>query len=144
VIWPNGATGLTRQPRSALVTTHEPDGRDGATQALFAGVLAVLLATEWAANHFAGLIPAIGDHQHLEAATLNAIFGIYAVGLLPGLIIGGRASDALGRQPVVWAGSATALVGTVAMLLSQDSAVSLVGRLIVGLGVGLAISACTA
>jgi MFS family permease len=106
--------------------------------------LALLLATGWAANHYAGLIPAISDQQHLGRATLDAIFGIYAVGLLPGLLIGGRASDALGRQSVAWAGSATAVAGTVAMLLSQHSAVLLAGRVIVGLGVGLAISACTA
>jgi MFS family permease len=90
------------------------------------------------------LLPVIGQHQHLSAATLEAIFGIYAVGLLPGLLVGGRASDALGRRSVAWAGSTTALLGTVAMLISQDSAVLLVGRLIVGIGVGFAISSCTA
>src|SRR5208337_4097942 len=55
-----------------------------------------------------------------------------------------RASDALGRQPVALTGSTTVLVGTVAMLLSQQSDVLLVGRLIVGLGVGLAMTSCTA
>src|SRR6201999_2997721 len=43
-----------------------------------------------------------------------------------------------------WAGSVTALAGTTAMLLSQHSGVLLVGRLIVGVGVGLVISSCTA
>jgi MFS family permease len=111
---------------------------------LFAGVLAVLLATGWAANHFAGLLPAIRDQQHLGASTVNAVFGIYALGLLPGLLVGGRASDAWGRQPVAWLGSAAALLGTVAMLFSLDPAVLLVGRVVVGIGVGLAISSCTA
>jgi MFS family permease len=122
---------------------HRPDGRGG-SQLLFTSVLAVLLATGWAANHFAGLIPAISDRQHLGRATLDAIFAIYAVGLLPGLIIGGRASDVLGRQPVAWAGSITSLAGTVAMLVSQHSGVLLGGRLVVGAGVGLVISSCTA
>jgi MFS family permease len=142
VISSNAPTRVVRRQRSALVTTGR--GGSDATQVLFACVLAVLLATGWAANHFAGLIPAISDHQHLGAAALNAIFGIYAVGLLPGLLIGGRASDALGRQSVAWAGSATALVGTIVMLLSQHSAALLAGRLIVGVGVGLAVSSCTA
>jgi MFS family permease len=146
VTWSNLATTVTGRPRSALTTTHGRDGRggSGATQALFAGLLAVLLATGWAANHFAALIPAIRDRQHLGASTLDAVFGIYAVGLLPGLLIGGRASDALGRRAVAWAGSAIALVGTLAMLLSQHSDVLLAGRLIVGVGVGFAISSCTA
>jgi MFS family permease len=104
----------------------------------------MLLATGWAANHFAGLIPTISDHRHLNRAALDAIFGIYAVGLLPGLIIGGRLSDVLGRQPVAWAGSITGLAGTVAMLVSQHPTVLLGGRLVVGAGVGLVVSSCTA
>ncbi|GLE54100.1 MFS transporter [Mycobacterium montefiorense] len=111
---------------------------------LFAAVLAILLATGWAANHFAGLIPVLSDRQHLSRSTVDAIFGIYAVGLLPGLLVGGRVSDLLGRQSVAWAGSITSLAGTVAMLLSQHSAVLLGGRLVVGAGVGLVISSCTA
>jgi MFS family permease len=121
-------------------------GRSGsaADQVIFVGVLAVLLATGWVANHFVALMPVISDRQHLSAATLDAIFGIYALGLLPGLVIGGRASDSFGRQSVALAGSTTSLVGTLAMLLSQQSDVLLVGRLIVGVGVGLTISSCTA
>jgi MFS family permease len=106
--------------------------------------LAVLLSAGWAANHFAGLMPAISDRQHLGRSTLDAIFGIYALGLLPGLLIGGRASDAYGRQSVTWIGSVTTLAGTMAMLFSQHPDVLLVGRLIVGVGVGLMISSCTA
>ncbi len=127
-------------------TADERPGRGGPapTRTLFAAVVTVLLATGWAANHFAALMPAISDEQHLGAASLEAIFGIYAVGLLPGLLLGGRSSDALGRRPVAWAGSATALAGTVAMLVSQHAEVLLAGRFIVGFGVGLAISSCTA
>lgn len=120
-----------------------PRGRDGGP-AVFAGVLAVLLATGWSANHFAALIPAISRQQRLSAATLDAIFGVYAVGLLPGLLFGGRLSDAWGRRPVAWAGSAVATAGTVAMMFSQHSAALLLGRSIVGVGVGLAVSSCTA
>ena len=113
-------------------------GRGGTTaeQALFVGVLAVLLATGWVASHFVALMPLISDRQHLGAATLDAIFGIYAVGLLPGLLIGGRASDAVGRRPVVWIGSAIALMGTLVMLFSLQSDALLVGRLIVGFAIG--------
>jgi MFS family permease len=143
VIGSNESTGLTGRPSSTLVTLDERDNF-GTSQAVFVGVLAVLLATGWAANHFAALMPIITDSQHLNTATIDAIFGIYALGLVPGLLVGGRASDALGRQKVAWSGSTIAVVGTVAMLLSQHSDVLLAGRLIVGAGVGLAMSAGTA
>jgi MFS family permease len=123
--------------------TIRVDGTDP-TLPLFVGLLAVLLATGWAANHFAGLIPALREHQHLSPTALDGIFGIYALGLLPGLLLGGRASDSFGRPAVTWAGSAGLLAGTVAMLFSQESAVLLIGRVIVGFGVGLVMSSCTA
>jgi len=146
VISSNAPTDQARQLRSAPVKTDGRDGRGGsaATQALFVSVLALLLATGWVANHFVALMPLISDHQHLSTTTLDAIFGIYAVGLLPGLLIGGRVSDALGRRSVAFAGATFALVGTVAMLLSQQTDVLLVGRLVVGVGVGLAMTSCTA
>ncbi len=140
---PNGATTLAYQQPAAA--TEEPvHVESGRRKALFAGVLAVLLAMGWAANHFAALIPAISDRQHLTVAALDTMFGIYALGLLPGLLLGGRASDAFGRASVAMAGSGTALAGTVAMLVSQQSGALLFGRLVVGFGVGLAVSSCTA
>jgi MFS family permease len=131
---PEGTTSVLTRPRSA------PDH----TSLQFGVVLAVLLVTGWIANHFVALMPTISDRQHLSTATLDAIFGIYAVGLLPGLLIGGRASDALGRQAVALAGLATAVIGTIAMLFSQHPDVLLAGRLIVGVGVGLAMTSGTA
>jgi MFS family permease len=111
---------------------------------VFASVLLLLLSTGWVANHFVALMPSISDRQHLSDARLDAIFGIYALGLLPGLLVGGRASDALGRQSVALAGSTTALLGTLAMLVSQQPDVLLVGRFVVGVGVALLMSSCTA
>jgi MFS family permease len=143
VIWSNESTGLARRPRSTLIMAPGRS-RSGSSQALFVCVLGLMMATGWVANHFVALMPMISAHQHLGAATLDAIFAIYAVGLLPGLLIGGRASDALGRESVALAGSTTTLVGTVTMLLSQQTDVLLAGRLIVGLGVGLAMTSGTA
>ena len=137
----NGSSG-----RSATVTANEADDRSGsnASWGLFIAVLALLLSTGWVANHFVALMPLISNQQHLGAAALDAIFGIYALGLLPGLIIGGRVSDALGRRSVALTGSAVAVLGTTAMLVSQQSDVLLIGRFVVGLGVGLTMSSCTA
>lgn len=134
----NGST-----PRSTVATMDDagsPDPDRGA----FAAVLVLLLSVGWVANHFVALMPLLSVRQHLSPATLDAIFGVYAVGLVPGLLVGGRTSDAFGRRPVALAGSAAAVAGTVAMLCSQQYDALLVGRLLVGLGVGLAMSSCTA
>ncbi|WP_245831430.1 MFS transporter [Mycobacterium terramassiliense] len=139
----NESTELTSGPAPAPVTLEErADPR--AARATFASVLALLLATGWVANHFVALMPMISERQHLDATRLDGIFAIYALGLLPGLLVGGRLSDALGRQAVALAGATATVVGTVAMLLSQQPDVLLAGRLVVGIGVGLLMSSCTA
>lgn len=136
--WSNGST-----PQSTLAVLSERDSSDAA-RGVFAGVLVLLLSIGWVANHFVALMPLLSARQRLSSATLDAIFGIYALGLLPGLLVGGRASDAFGRRSVALAGSATAVLATVAMLFSQQYDVLLFGRLVVGLGVGLTMSSCTA
>ncbi|WP_198412400.1 MFS transporter [Nocardioides mangrovicus] len=107
-------------------------------------VLALLMATGWAANHFSALIPVYSSREHLSATLLDGVFGLYAVGLLPGLFLGGALSDRLGRPRVVLPGATLAALGTVALLLDHGSAGLLVGRLVVGLGAGLAFGAGTA
>lgn len=136
-----GSNGST--PPSALATLDMGDG-PAPVRSAFAAVLVLLLSIGWVANHFVALMPLLSVRQHLSSATLDAIFGIYALGLLPGLIVSGRASDAFGRRSVALAGTATAVAGTVAMFYSQQYDVLLLGRLVVGLGVGLAMSSCTA
>lgn len=135
---------ISSSVRSGRGRRVDPGRQAANTRALFVSVLALLLATGWVANHFVALMPVISDREHLSTATLDGIFGIYALGLLPGLLIGGRTSDALGRRPVALAGAAADVAGTVVMLLSQHTDALLVGRLVVGLGVGLAVSSGTA
>ena len=110
----------------------------------FISVLAVLLSTGWAANHFASLIPVLREHEGLSHAVLDGVFGIYALGLLPGLLTGGVLSDRVGRAAVVLPGALVASLGTVFLLLWHNTSGLLVGRLVVGVGAGLAIGAGTA
>lgn len=108
------------------------------------GVLAMLLATGWAANHFSATIPVFVADRGLSVALLDAVFGVYAVGLLPGLFLGGGLSDRVGRAAVVLPGALLACVGTVVLLLWHDPAGLLLGRFVVGLGAGLTFGAGTA
>ncbi|MFE5646249.1 MFS transporter [Rhodococcus sp. NPDC056516] len=110
----------------------------------FISVLAVLLSMGWAANHFASLIPVLRVDEGLSHTVLDGVFGIYALGLLPGLLTGGAVSDRVGRAVVVLPGALIASLGTLILLLWHDAPGLMVGRLVVGIGAGLAIGAGTA
>lgn len=107
-------------------------------------VIAVLFVAGWATNHFAALIPVLRDTEHLSATVLAGAFGVYALGLLPGLLGGGALSDRIGRRSVVLTGSLVAAGGNLLMLAWHPAAGVYTGRLVVGVGVGLAISGGTA
>lgn len=107
-------------------------------------VVTLLFVAGWAANHFASMIPVLRDQESLSDTVLAGAFGVYALGLLPGLLGGGGMSDRIGRRPVVLFGSTVAAAGNLLMLGWHDEAGIYAGRLVVGVGVGLAMSAGTA
>lgn len=123
--------------------TEQPTGGHPATRGLPA-VLAMLMTTGWAANHFAALLPVLRTSQNLSASLVAGLYGLYAVGLLPGLLLGGSASDRLGRRAVAVPGALLAAVGTLILLWWHDPAGLVVGRLVVGAGAGATFSAGTA
>ncbi len=107
-------------------------------------VLLLLFASGWATNHFAAIIPVLRASEGLSSTVLAGAFGIYALGLLPGLLGGGALSDRIGRRSVVLTGGTIAAVGNLLMLCWHPASGVYVGRLVVGVGVGLAISGGTA
>lgn len=105
----------------------------------------LLFAVAWGTNHFVPLLLVYRARLALASVELAVLFGVYAVGLVPGLLLGGPLSDRLGRHRVVLPASAVALAGT--CLLAWGAAgfgVLLAGRFVVGLGAGATFSAGTA
>ena len=81
----------------------------------------------------------------LSTGTLEALFGVYALGLIPGLLIAGPLSDARGRRPVILASAALSLAGTLALVVADHALTPLfVGRFLTGLGSGAVFGAGTA
>ena len=107
-------------------------------------VLFLLFSTGWAANHFAALLPVLRTEEGLSASLLAGVYGLYAVGLLPGLLLAGSLSDRLGRARTAVPGAVVALAGTVLLSFWHEPAGLVVGRVIVGLGAGATFSAGTA
>ncbi len=104
----------------------------------------LLFVSGWATNHFAAMLPVLAEAEGLSPTVLKGAFGIYALGLLPGLLGGGNLSDRIGRRPIVLCGATAAACGNALMLFWHTEPGVFVGRLVVGVGVGLAVSAGTA
>lgn len=114
-------------------------------QLVFASVVAFLITAGWAANHFASVLVVLREDQHMSTLLVNSAYGIYALGLFPCLILGGLVADRFGSRPAVMVGATVAALGNIALMFWQEiPAVMLGARFVIGLGVGLVVSAGTA
>jgi len=98
-------------------------------------------AVGWGANQFAPLLLEYRSRLGLSAATVEATFGLYALGLIPGLLLGGPVSDRFGRRPVLLPALAMSLLGTGLLIAGGWSPGWLfAGRLVAGVESGTAFS----
>lgn len=105
----------------------------------------LLFAAAWGANHFVPLLLVYRTQLGLTPTELAQVFGIYAAGLVPGLLLGGPLSDRIGRRRVVIRAALVALAGTTVLGAGPRTfAALLLGRFVVGLGSGATFSAGTA
>lgn len=112
---------------------------------VFYSVVAFLISAGWAANHFASVLVVLRENQDMSTLLVNSAYGIYALGLFPCLIAGGLIADRFGSRPAVMAGATVAMLGNIALMFWQEVPAVLLGaRFVVGLGVGLVVSAGTA
>lgn len=102
----------------------------------------MMTASGWSANQFSALLGAYRDDLGLTTATTTALFAVYVLGLIPGLLLGGPLADRRGRRPVVFAALATAAVAT-CLLMAGPAAAWLLwpGRFLTGLGAGALLTA---
>ncbi|HEX3474003.1 MAG TPA: MFS transporter [Kofleriaceae bacterium] len=102
----------------------------------------VLFAVAWGANHFVPLLLVYRARLALDAAQLALLFGMYALGLVPGLLLAGPLSDRRGRRAVTLPAACVALAASLVLGAGGGSfGALLLGRLLYGLGAGGAMSA---
>src|ERR1700744_4207490 len=89
---------------------------------------AALFGAAWGANQFTPMLLVYHGQLGLSTGTLEALFGVYALGLIPGLLVAGPLSDTRGRRPVSLASAVFSLAGTMALMVAGHS----VGPLFVG------------
>jgi len=104
-----------------------------------------LFAVAWGANQFTPLLVVYRERFGFGPAMLGALWGCYAVGLVPGLLLGGAASDARGRRPVVVPFFFLSLVATGVLIAGAAWSPALaLGRLVAGIVSGVVFGAGSA
>ena len=84
------------------------------------------------------------DRMHFSVLTTTVIYATYAAGVLFALLVFGRWSDAIGRRPVLLAGTVCALASAVVFLYADSVPLLLVGRVLSGLSAGVFTGTATA
>lgn len=104
-----------------------------------------LFAVAWGANQFTPLLLIYRQQFGFGPAVLGALWGCYAVGLVPGLLVGGAASDARGRRPVVIPFFFLSLLATGVLIAGAVWSPALaLGRLVAGVVSGVVFGAGSA
>ncbi len=109
-------------------------GRSGYGFALLAyAFAAIMLGTTMPSPMYA----LYSEHLHFAVVETTVIYATYAGGVLTALLVFGSWSDAIGRRPVLLAGTLCALASAVVFLSADTVAQLLVGRVLSGLSAGL-------
>ena len=104
-----------------------------------------MFAVGWGANQFSPMLIVYRHELRLTAGEVAGLFLVYALTLIPGLLIGGPVSDRLGRRAVVWPFVALSPLATLLLVLGPRSlAMIAVGRALAGLCSGVVFGAATA
>jgi MFS family permease len=104
-----------------------------------------MFAVGWGANQFSPMLIVYRHELGLGPGAIAGLFVIYAITLVPGLLIGGPLSDRLGRRAVVLPFAALSPVATLLVVAgSRDLLVIGAGRALAGLCSGVVFGPATA
>jgi len=81
---------------------------------------------------------------HFSSGIITLIFASYAGGVLAALLLAGRASDQVGRRPMLAAALGLSALSTVTFIFAPDLGWLVVGRILSGLSAGLMTGTGTA
>ncbi len=104
-----------------------------------------MFAVGWGANQFSPMLIVYRHELRLGAGGVAGLFLVYALTLIPGLLIGGPASDRFGRRPVVLPFVVLSPLATLLLVLDPRSLVLIsTGRALAGLCSGVVFGSATA
>lgn len=104
-----------------------------------------LFAVGWGANQFAAMLPVYKTHDHASSAEVTLLFGAYAIGIIPALLIVSPISDRIGRRRVLRPVLLLSIVATCVLIAGGSHLwLLLLGRLLAGIASGAAFAPGTA
>ncbi|MDM4762460.1 MFS transporter [Galbitalea sp. SE-J8] len=119
-----------------------PRGRTGPRAWL--GGAAALVAVGWGGNEFTPLLVLYRQADGLTALAVDVLLGVYVLGIVPGLLLGGPLSDRYGRRPFMHVAAALCVLGSGVLALGDlFPGALLAGRLLSGLALGVVMAVGT-
>ncbi|WP_253258332.1 MFS transporter [Pseudonocardia sp. N23] len=107
----------------------------------WAAVAAAMFCCGWGGNQFTPLLIMYRDAAGYSVLTVDAFLGAYVVGLVPTLLLAGRAAARWGRRPLMRAGTSASLVASLLLALGELGPVPVfAGRLVTGAAVAAAMA----
>ncbi|MDQ6849753.1 MAG: MFS transporter, partial [Actinomycetota bacterium] len=103
--------------------------------------VALLFAAAFGTNVSTPLLLLYRERLHVSATVVSLVFGVYALGLAPSLLLGGPASDRYGRTRLLLPATILAALASLLFLFGADSTPMLfVARFVQGLATGAVFS----
>lgn len=103
-----------------------------------------LMLVGWGANQFAALMTLYRVEHGFTELAVASMLGIYVLGLMPGLLVGGPLSDRIGRRSLTLLAVVLSLFASFVMAFGGLAAEAIyAGRLIAGVATGIAMAATT-
>ncbi|MFB7455672.1 MFS transporter [Streptomyces sp. NPDC056188] len=130
-----------------MSTTRWPTGRPAVPSGRgrpWLPAAAAMFCSGWGGNQFTPLLLMYRRLGGYSAVTVDAFLAAYVLGLVPGLLVGGAASDRHGRRPLMTAATAASLAASAVLCGGVAGQIPVyVGRFLSGLAVGIAMAVGT-
>ncbi|WP_228282681.1 MFS transporter [Brevibacterium atlanticum] len=134
----------THTDTSVGTDAHPRRGGSAPPRHAWLRVAPAMFLLAWGGNHFTPLVHMYEEDGGYAVWQANLLLGMYVGGLIPGLLAASALSDRRGRKPILIAGAIAAILGSLFLALGFNLFWLLcVGRVLAGVGVGVAMSVGT-